>query len=357
MKLIIPLLLLFNLSLSAQQYFYSNSLAMELDEISLIESVVMSETEWILKKTAEGNRVESVLFNFGEEKRKYLKDTDHYSEYVDGVLSEEINYRRDGQISKIVNYNTRGLVSDISLYEYNIKGELIAISLSDESGEILSKLEYATRDDGSLRIISRYTEDDVNHRESWNGYNGSIFMEERTGLSSRELVFYNELNNIEKVQQYVDDILTFEKQYSYYPDGVEKEIKKESYISGEITIESMNVSGQIIRSEVFDKDVFLYSIKYFYSGSQLIQKEKTGLDLSEKWIFHYSDDELIGEDFYKQRTLVQKKKITDSENNAYIIELYDSGKHFMNLIYSNDQKVREEFLSGGEIVRTRELGE
>lgn len=357
MKCFIPLFLLFNLTLTAQQYFYSNSLAMELEKIPSIESVVMEDEEWILKKTVDRSSSELILYQFGREKKRETKSVSFNREYVDGVLSEEILYGKDEQISAIVRYNDSGLVSEKELYKYNSDGDILMITRTDEKGDILSELEYSMREDGSLRIISLSNGDDVNHRETWNSYSGSLFMVERNDLSNREMVFYNNQNNIEQIRQFRGDQLIAEKNYTYYDDGIIKQIEKKYLQIDEVQIESMNTSGQIIRKDAFKGELLLYSNSYDYSGKTLIQKEKTGTGINERWMYFYSGDELSREEYYRQGVLTQKKMIADSDSNSYTIELYDRGMHFMNLIYLDEVKIREEYISGEKIVRTRELGD
>ncbi len=359
MKNLIPLFILLNLPLFAQQYFYSNSLAMELSIILEIDDIEKSDTEWILEKKTTGSRTEAVLYNFGEAQKRIVRTSVLYSEYVEGLLREEISYRNDGQISEITSYDNQGDMTEKENYEYSSDGKLLSIRLNSSNEEITSLREFSLRENGSLRMISQFDESDdkPGHRESWNSYKGNLFMEERLFDSSREVVFFDENNNISTISQYAEDLLIYEEFRSYNSDGTVKVIEKVFPETAKKYVESMDESGRILTEEYYKDSRLIYIISNTYIGATLTQTEKTGSGIEEKWIYFYKDDKNIGEDYYREGALEQKKTITDAVTDSYIVELYDRGKLFMNLIYSEDVKIREEYILNGKIIRIRELGD
>lgn len=359
MRYVIPLLIIINLPLFTQQYFYSNSLAMELSEIFEIDSLEIGESQWILETYTTGKRKETILYNFGVEKKRSVSTPLQYTEIVDGIIREETNYRSDGQISEVIFFNESGDLTGKENYLYSAEGKLLSISFSGGEEDLSTTREYALREDGSLRLISRYKDSarEPDHREFWNSYKGRFFMEERLYDSSREVVYFNEDNNISSILQYAGEILIFEETRGYDSYGKVKTIEKFFPETEKKYLESMDESGRIVKEEYFDRGKMIYRLNNIYRGSTLVQTDKSTGSLREKWIFYYGEEKNVGEDYYRQGELQQKKIVTDGDTNSYKVELYDDGELFMNLIYSEDVKIREEFISDGVIVRTRELGD
>lgn len=359
MKYLIPLLFFLNISLFAQQFFYSNSLAMELSLILEINDIKKNETEWILEKNISESRTDSVLYHFGEEQKRMVRTSSHYSEFLEGTLREEINYRHDGLISDITFYNDLGTLTGKENYEYSSDGMLLSIKSNGPKEDILSLREYSLREDGSLRFITLFDEldDEADHSETWNSYKGNFFMEERLYDSSREVVFFDENNNISIISQYVDDLLIYRELYSYYSDGIVKLIEKIFPETEKKYIVTFDELGRMLKEEYYIDSKWIYTMSHSYIGTNLAQTERIGSAIEEKWIYLYRDDENIGENYYKEGVLQQKKKITDADTDSYIVELYERGELFMNLIFSENVKIREEFISEGKILRIRELGD
>ncbi|MBI9099652.1 MAG: hypothetical protein JEY91_14325 [Spirochaetaceae bacterium] len=357
MKYTIFILFLFSVSLSAQDYFYSNSLAMEMERISDIQNISKDDIEWLLEKIIEGEKVKTVLFNYGVEYQSSIRTPLSYSEYSEGVLVQEIKYFVDGRISNIISYNSNGTVHRNEIYEYSEDNKLLGIKTVDGSGETEESMEYRFREDGSLRTVFKYGDDKITHMENWNSFNNSLFMEQSIKGSLRDQRYFNEDGLIEKVQRYNGEDFIYEEVYTYYDNGIIQTITRSDYHRGTVIVESMNIQGQMIKEDAFKKDLLLYSSTYFYTGSELTGKEKRSSNLLEKWVYYNNDDERTGEDYYRQGLLEHKKRITDSETNSYTMELYNKGSVFMRLTYEDDVKIREEFLNEGKVTRTRELGE
>ena len=363
MNRLAPFIFLFSFSIFSQEYFYSNSLAMELDPISDLSSMEFVDIEWVLEKNSQGNQIKSSLYHYGEIEKSYLNlySANGYLEYssesIGGIIREEMYFNSDGQISQLSIFGEEGSLEQIDEYQYDDNGDLKYIDTIDDKGEIISSLNYSIREDGSLRSLWEINSRSEEHSESWNSFDGSLFMEQRIKDSDKDLVYYNEDNRIERILKFDGDELVYEEFYQYYSDGTIKQIRKSNYVNHEISLEIMDTAGQLIRENVMESDILLYTIDYKYSEQNIIKKEKVGSGIKEKWIYFYENESLVREDYYNQGVLEQKKKIIDSENNSYIIELYDKGIPFMNLIFEDDIKVREEFLSEGRVIRTREIGD
>lgn len=359
MKKIMLLLSLLNLSLFAQQYYYSNSIAMELEPILDVESFILEQSEWILEKFEQYDRTESILFHFGVEKKRIIETSVNFTEYIEGLLSEDTKLGDKGQITERVLYNSEGSPIEKEIYNYNTSGDLISIDRRDIDEKTVFSQKYKIRSDGSLRAITySFGEDDKSRgNDSWNTHKGSFYMEEHNDARKRQVLFYNGSNNLEKVLRYEEDILVYEEIFDYDQDGFVSKIVKKDFHRSESTILIMNEKGQLIREDFFVDDKMKFNVSYLYSDSHLIQKDKIGSGIKEKWLYDYRDNERVTEEFYKQGVLQQKKTNMDSADNSYVIELYDRGLHFMNLVFKKDVKIREEYISEGQVIRVRELGD
>lgn len=363
MKKLIPFLFLISFSIAAQEYYFSNSFAMELSRPDESELLNKESIEWLLEKEKLGNQSLSILYNFGVEKTRVTREN-HSSGYLmsekelkGSTLSENTEFRRDGQILKNTLYDSKGVIDSVRQYFYNSGGELFLIETEDKTGELISSIVYNIRNDGSIRSVFSYENQTLKHSEIWNSYKGALFMEQRSHDSIRELVYYNQENQISKIHHYDVEQLIYEEIYTYSDQKILKRVEKNNILRSEKTNQTMNTSGDIIEETLYIDGILEHSIKYTYGGGRLIIKEKSGPSLKEKWSFFYKNDQLSEEEYYKQGILIQKKFITDWENNFYNIEFYNNGEVFLNLVYENDVKIRELFLENGQVVRFRDLGD
>ena len=363
MKITIFLFCLFNFSIYAQEYFYSNSLAMEFERIIENDLLNLEDIPWVIKSEQSGNERKITLYKDGIENKILINKYNDFgtlsfmTELMDGKTIEETDFKRNGQIEQYRSYDSEGLISERYFYIYNNHNELEKVEITNDLGELISFIEYYIRADGSIRSVYEYNDSELVHSEVWNSYDGSLFMENSSSDSSRDLVFYNNQNQKIKVQQYSGDDVIYEENYEYHGDGTIKSIDKMNYTIPETTSINMNLSGLIIRETLYRNDLLIYTITFDYSNTRLIQKEKYGTGIRGKWIYNYKDDKMISEEYYNQGILEQKKIITDSDNNNYIIELYHNNEAFMNVFYTDNVKTREEFLEKGRIIRVRDLGE
>ncbi|MDA3811129.1 MAG: hypothetical protein PF518_12475, partial [Spirochaetaceae bacterium] len=338
-------------------------LAMELDKIEPEQFLEKEKIEWLLKKEYEANREISTLYNNGQEFKNFIRSYNSkgflsfYSESKNNIPEEEIDFRKDGQIQENRVFLKDGSLNFKLIYVYNENAELLQIDKKDEADNLISSIDYTLRNDGSIRSFNEYEEGNLTHGEIWNSFHGQLYMEQRQTEGKRDIVYYNEDNKVVKILQYDGENLISDEVYEYYSDGTEKLIIKTNFLKSEIIQISKNVDGLIIREEKFRSDLLLYVIRYSYSAGNLVLKEKSGSGLREKWLYTYENDQIKKEDYYKQGVLVQKKKYTDPDTNSYIIELYNNDEIFMNLIYEDDKKIREEFIEGGRIIRIKDLGD
>lgn len=364
MNKLLHLLFLLSLQIEAQEYFLSNSLGMELTPVDVPENYDWSHDEWFLVKDEKGNVVLSTLYNRGEEKILYTREYNSagslifYGESINGYPSVETEYKDDGMVRQFREYDHSGFINKKSDYEYDSRGKLNRVITSDESGEILSTVEYSIRGDGSIRSVFEKDRDKGAHSEIWNAYDGSLFLEQRSGTLERDLVYYNRDNLISRVERYDSDKLSSEEIYNYSGENILQSIVKINHLLSEKTELSMNRAGLITKEILFINNISEYIIVYKYDDrGNLKAKEKNGSSFREKWFYFYEDNKETAEEYYKQGMLVRKKIIKDSENNNYIIELYNKGTAFMNLVYENNVKIREEFLEDGLVVQFRDLGD
>ena len=77
----------------------------------------------------------------------------------------------------------------------------------------------------------------------------------------------------------------------------------------------------------------------------------------ENWLFEYgAEGELVREEYRARGSLERITLYSTQEGEGLRVEeLYREGRLFMRVRYRSDQKVREEFLQDGEVVRVREF--
>jgi hypothetical protein len=360
MNKLVLFFLIIGITVEAQDFYISNSLGMELTKIEDSES---RDIEWLLIKEKKEGRYFSTLFNWGEETKQFIREYNDrgveifFGEVIKGIPVEETEYSGNGSISVERFFNPEGQLIEIKNYIYRYDGKLLRIESTDGSGSAGASRDYQIRYDGSIRSLSETDKDTLKHSEVWNAFGGALYLEQRTQNSEREMVYYDENKLISRIEYYAGDLLVYEDRFIYSDLNVLESISKKNFISFEFTDIFMNGDGEILKEIVSLNQIFQYTVLYTYSEGNLVKKEKTGSQVKEKWLYYYENNNKTEEEYYKQGILIQKKIILSSENNNYNIQLYNNGAVFMNLVYENDVKIREEFLDKGQIIRYRDLGD
>lgn len=362
MKRILLLLLITGLPLAAQaQDFYrSNSLAMELEKLDkpLREDFEGEET-WILEKRTEHGSIECILYLGGEETDRYLRNfgiggnLEYYSHRRGDRMVEEIFYRRDGAISEEKYYYSDGTLEAARTYSYDSRGNLLGVERMEGTGE--TSLDYGLREDGSLRSVSGYREGDLQSRNSRSAFGGALHMEEDISGDIRDVSYYGEEGRLVRKVRYVKGEVQFIEENEYRSDGTLSGVLISALSEGTETFRTMDSDGNPLKDETFRDGRLIMGLYYSYRNGRLYRLDTRAPGIREKQLFIYEGDFLKAEEFYVQGTLERVKKYSAADGNLYTVELYDRGEVFLVIHYSDDVKVREDHMSGGKVIRTKEL--
>lgn len=350
----ILILLLVTTSICAQNYYSSNSLAMEIESIDEFSGDFKDYGEWVLEKNETDTLIEKNLYNNGQLKRTLIEKNDRsgrtlYSSLtINGILREESLYSEKGLLEKEVFYKPDGSIDIIELYRYNESDELLGIDVQ-EGEEEQKSYYYSIRSDGSLRSISG------NEDSSRNSYEGVLFLENLLSESRRELIFRNHKGYVEKILLYENNQLIRDEVRTYWTEEVVKEIRIVDKLSERETIQQMDKRGNLEEEEVYKDRKLQSGTYYFYNGEKIVRKEKKEPGIREHWLYTYEGDQLTFEEYYKKDVLIHRKVFSGTDQSTYELELIDRGEVFLIIHFEKDVKIREEYVSNGVVTKTREL--
>ncbi|MBN2658828.1 MAG: hypothetical protein JXR86_17370 [Spirochaetales bacterium] len=348
-------------SLFPQEYYRSNSMAMEL-EILDGNSDWSREEGWILEARTEGFSRQLILFHDRIEKNRFEKQFSPggrllYSSRLKGrLLQEETFYDLAGNVERENFYNEEGTLIEEKTYHYSKEGILESVEIL-KAGQLPLTQNYSLRQDGSLRSVEIESSDSLLNRSSVVRFNESLYMDEQREGDVRVVRYRNQEGQLmEKVRYQAGKMILREKR-NYSEAGLLSDVVVEDISSGKKNIRIMNEMELVEKEELYRNDEFQERTLFFYDSDLLVRKERRGTGFRESWFFRYEGDTLSEEDFYERGVLVYRKKYDRDDQKNYIQELYDGDELFMKVYFRKEVKIREEFISAGEVTRTREWGD
>jgi len=362
MKRAILLLLLLtgSIALIPQEFYRSNSLAMELE---IIEGPVVREKEegWVLEVREDEGKETLILYHEGFEhsriEREYSRKgfLTRNTQYEDGKLKEETFYNDRGLVFKEITYGESGKPLEIKNYQYSENEEPNSLTISN-SGQNESTRFLSLRSDGSLRYVETKSGEEVVGSSSVNAYNGAFYMEEQYEGAVRVLRFRNKEGQLEKTVRLLNDKVLNEESRFYRTDGSLSRVVIEDFSSERRISQLMNDLGLMTSKEVYLRDDLEERTSFYYDSDLLIRKELRGPGRRETWTYEYEGENLSIEEYYEKGTLETRKYYEGEDRQNYTMEIYDRGVLFLKAYFQKDVKIREEFISEGKVTRTREWG-
>lgn len=327
-------------TVSAQQFYRSNSLGMALERVS---SVQKDNTEYLLEIYNTANITIKTLYKEGLFIKKWeLEYSPGGKLKTESVTDDEgkrvFIYKNNRVLSEDI-YSGNEILNRIK-YFYSAEGKLKAVECYDSNSKLTERKIY--EDDSDDKISSVIIEFKPGDPRSFSNYSftGSDLKSEWQGDSDGNgLFFYYKNGKISFTEKWEENRLVSRTEYIYKEVSLSETFEKYFTENREIVKKFDERRRVLVLTEKTEGKIYK-TVYNTYSGNKLVKKIVTSEGDTEKYIYNYNDDELVNELFYLNGII--KKKIYYSSDNEYYEDLYSENKKYMRIYYKDNEKYRVE---------------
>jgi len=333
------------------RYYLSNELGMSLEEIGWYRR---EEAAFVLTVRAhEGGEVRTLLKEGREIKRWELSDGEERT-YEGGELVERVLLDAQGRRRELWEFQGGSQVRRTE-FSYSRPGEISSRCYDGEGNLLYSDRSLLSRDKG-LREVRRDSAGGERSRLALS-MPADRLVEERTGGDGRSLIRrYDVRGRLISRERWAGDGLEEREILRYEGDGgTPVGSTLIDHVAGITTERSFDENGYLRLLEVRRDGEVVDQTRYERDPEgRTTLAARRGPGGIEQWRYEYDDQgELLREE-YRVRGFLERVTVHESENRS-IEELYRDGAPFMRVVFQDGEKVREEFLKNGAVVRTREF--
>jgi hypothetical protein len=335
------------------RYYISNDLGMALEEIGWYRR---EEFPHILVVRTEGTReIRSLLYE-GEELQRWERDPAEERVYRGSELQQRRKYDKEGRVIEEQLYSG-GSLSQRTLYYYN-RDLLERTETFDADGLLLYRDYYRLSPDGRLRRVTREQEDRQEDQRLALGDGARGVEEERYGNNKEQRInrYDQEGRFVEREYWYEGQLLERER-VQYRGEGeLRLSSRLEEFSPERTTSSSYDEEGRLVLIEVSEGgEEIERTVHQRDERGRIVETTKRGPRGIENWRFEYGSEEEPVREEYRLRGALERITLYSTEEQLRVEELYREGRLFMRVHYRSEQKVMEEFISNGEVVRVREF--
>lgn len=339
---------------AAQRIYVSNNLGMPLEEIHPSRR---EEFDYILVVAREGEVQRRTLFHDGQPVRRWELDPGEEREYEGGELVQLRRYDEQGRPTEEQSFE-KGELSRRTVYHYG-RERLERLDTYGPDGTLLHSDHYRLSAEGELRRVTR-EQGDAGDGQQLSLSGGEGICEERYG-NARERRFnrYDTNGRLAEQEYWYGGTLIERQRFQYRGDG---EILSSSLLEEpkleRTTRRIYDEQGLPVRIEVEQKGQPVELTVHVRDGQgRILETTRRGSRGIERWLFQYDEEgEALREEYRVRGALESITEYRGQEGQrSRVEELYRDGRPFMRVHYRGEQKVKEEFLREGEVVRVREF--
>ena len=336
---------------SAARYYLSNELGMALEEIGWYRR---DEATFVLEVRADGGREERVLYQDGVPIKRWERSDRQRRVYENGELTETELFDAKGRRVELREFENGSLVRRTD-FSYALPGQIRATTYDGE-GNLLYTDRSLLFPDRSLREVRREYSGGGGSRLSLSMTGGGLVEEEIAGDGRTLFKHYDSRGRLAAQEWWVDAGLQEREILRYRDEGkFPATTVTEDFVAGRITKRAFDVDGRLEAVEIEEDGRIVEELHYERDAEgRAVSTTRRGPQGLEQWRNVYGEDgELIREEYRRRGAL---ERVTLHEGEGRIVEeLYrGGGELFMRVTYVDKEKIREEFLSNGVVVRTRE---
>jgi hypothetical protein len=337
------------------QYYISNDIGMALEEIGWYRQ---EEYPYILVVETEGSRETRTLLHRGQELQRWEYEESEQRIYRNSQLEERRRYDENSRLIEDQQYSG-GILSQRTWYYYN-RDVLERTETFTPEGSFLYRDIYRLSPDGELRRVTREMADRQTDQRFALGDGTRGVVEERYG-NSREgrINRYDSFGRLVEREYWYAGQLMERESFQYGGEGEERlssELEEPSL--GRATVCTYDEQGRVVRIEVTEGGKQIERTVHLRDAQgRIVETTRRGTRGIENWLFTYDPEGKLAQEEYRLRGSLERITLYSEEGDERfrVEELYREGRLFMRVHYQADQKVREEFVQDGEVVRVREF--
>jgi hypothetical protein len=271
---------------------------------------------------------------------------------TNGLLQEEFTYNQtDENIRMDINSRMDKDIKDHRKFLYDRKGLLLGLELYNGKSELRYSERFAYHSSGMLREIFRLLPDGSYQITNYNFGSGKLY-EERYG--DKESFYINRFDTsghlvLSETWQKEKLITTIKREYA--PSGSLVSFVEEDLQKGTTVVKNYNPQGQLLgearTGQKDDGTVYTYDDK-----GHVLNKYKKDEQGAEEWRYEYDEKDEVKKEIFLRRGAIEKITYYTSGTNRYE-EIFRNNAIFLRVYYEKDEKVKDEFISGGEVVSER----
>ncbi|MEE9308870.1 MAG: hypothetical protein V3V57_15220 [Spirochaetia bacterium] len=340
---------------SSVRYYTSNDLGMALEEIGWYRR---DEFPYLLVVQKGDQWEKRTLLHRGEEIRRWEVGAQEERVFDGGVIQERFRYDQSGRLTEEQLFQD-GEPSRRKVYHY--RGAVLALTETfDSKGELLFRDAYYLSPGGELRRVSREERERQTTQELALSGGGGILAEERYGnVRDRKVSRYDLEGRLTERERWSQGELIERERFEYRGDGDALVRSQLEQLQLRRTIRrSYDEQGRLIRSVVEQEgDEIEQTVHLRDETGAIVETTKRSVRGLEHWLFDYGPQDTLRREEYRIRGALERITIysTDSGESSRTEELYREGQIFMRIYFEGEEKVKEEFLRNGEVIRERQL--
>lgn len=340
---------------SSVRYYTSNDLGMALEEIGWYRR---DEFPYLLVVQKGDQWEKRTLLHRGEEIRRWEVGAQEERVFDGGVIQERFRYDQSGRLTEEQLFQD-GEPSRRKVYHY--RGAVLALTETfDSKGELLFRDAYYLSPGGELRRVSREERERQTTQELALSGGGGILAEERYGnVRDRKVSRYDLEGRLTERERWSQGELIERERFEYRGDGDALVRSQLEQLQLRATIRrSYDEQGRLIRSVVEQEgDQIEQTVHLRDETGAIVETTKRSVRGLEHWLFDYGPQDTLRREEYRIRGALERITIysTDSGESSRTEELYREGQIFMRIYFEGEEKVKEEFLRNGEVIRERQL--
>jgi hypothetical protein len=334
------------------RYYVSNDLGMALEQIGWYRR---EEFPYILMVETAGSRETRTLLHQGEELQRWEYEAGEQRVYRNSQLEQRMRYDESERLVEEQIYSD-GELSRRTVLHYN--GDVLERSETfGADGGLLYRDIYRLSPNGELRRVIREESPADQRFALGEGTRGVT--EERYGNSrERRINRYDPRGRLVEREYWHEGQLKERERIQYRgEDGLRLSSTLEELPLERVALSSYDEQGRVVRIERSEKgETTERTVHRRDEEGRIVETTTRGSRGIENWRFEYGPEGRLAREEYRLRGSLEKVTLHSLEGDEPIRveELYREGRMFMRVYYRSEQKVREEFLEAGEVVRVRE---
>ncbi len=352
---VLVLVFAFPLFAGSEDLYRSNQIGMRFEEIRPAER---SGHPWVLSRTVSGNRETLTLFHEGKEEKRWER------QYASaGRLGEE-TFSEGDVLQTVQRFDGLGRVAEEETYEQGelqeirenryVRGELDSVTVRGPDGALLFTDRYIRTRDRKLREVRREYPDGSSRVSAFSFSDDRLLQEQHLREQEGVLLRYDGSGRLAFREEWDAERLVRLERFTYDGDRL---VSSTVTVPGSARREEFayNEAGRIVSERVLTGSVIARETRYLYEEDLLVERQVESRGVTETWRYEYDGDGEQRRETYLKNGVREKVVVRTGEDERSE-ELYLAGELFLRAYYRGNEKIREEFIRNGEVIRVRETG-